>query len=122
MQHILEKLHQASLRLDELANRAQSEKTEEVGAALVLAVSDWVELVEFFIDHCPSHKVLADYLSATQGLERLLTKLEDAQDESELALVRQALPRVVERWGLVIASLIQNSMGSLSGAENSTPS
>lgn len=117
MEEILAKLHQASVRMDQLASRAQSERTEEIGAALVAAVSDWVELVEIFVEHCPDRGMLATYLASTQQLESLLSNLENAHTEDELAEVRRALPSVVEQWGQVIAQLIGASMASLTESE-----
>lgn len=110
LQEELKALHQASIRMDELATRAQQERTQEVGSALVQAVGEWVQLVEAFVDRCTDEGVLAAYRTVTLRLEQLLARLESADTAHELQGIRQALPEVIDAWSQVMSDLIQTAL------------
>lgn len=112
LQEDLKALHQASIRMDELATRAQEERSQEVGSALVEAVGEWVQLVEAFVDRCTDEEVLAAYRTVTVRLEQLLSRLESADTADELQGVRQALPEVIDAWSQVMSDLIQAALAS----------
>lgn len=103
----LRELQNVSVEMDQLARRAQDERTSELGAELVRVVGRWVGLVEGFVQHCPPGPKLHAYQQATRGLEHLLHKLDTLQDADEIRKLENEFPPAVDIWSDALTEVIQ---------------
>lgn len=102
----LRELQRVSVEMDQLARRAQEERTSELGAELVRVVGRWVGLVEGFVQYCPPGDKLNAYQHATRGLESLLQKLDTLQDAVEIRKLEHEFPAAVDTWSDALTEVI----------------
>lgn len=101
----LKELEDASVRMEDLAQRAEGDLS--VLNELVLAISEWVDQVDQFVDRCEDPEILRNYQEATLGLDAFLSKLHDPQ---AVETMEQELPEVVSRWEEAIRALVRSTL------------
>lgn len=103
----LRELRNVSMEMDQLARRAQEERTSETGAELVQIVGRWVGLVEGIVKHCPDGPKLHAYQQATRGLEHLLQRLDSLNEEAEIRNLESEVTPAVDQWSNALTEVIQ---------------
>jgi hypothetical protein len=103
----LYELQRVSMEMDQLARRAQEERTGETGAELVQVVGRWVGLVEGIVKHCPDGPKLHAYQHATRDLETLLQKLDSLKEVEEVRKMEGEFTPAVDQWSLALTEVIQ---------------